>query len=592
MMYQTPTTDIAGLFDADQTSSFTDGAIPLTLCWTITLLRDRMQLWNSEYRLLPALAVSALIVFGGSSSAAPPMPEQIRALAGSAALAARPASPCYDERAWLERFYASRGYAPAWGGGDAVLTTEALDLLGKASEHGLAPADYANDAPPGDAARFDTGLTLALLRYLAELHVGRVRSPYNIGAGQACLGGYDPVAMLRDALARRQLSAAVDAAAPTLPLYRRLVGSLERYRGLASRPHVPLPPLAPGQRSLLPGAEYAGQHQLRDRLRLLGDLQDDEADQASDQYEPSLTAALKRFQDRHGLDPDGRLGRQTLAALNVPFASRMRQIELSLERLRWLPELPAGPVIAINLPSYRLWAYRTDGAAVPPALAMRVIVGKAARNQTPQFIGHLRHLEFNPYWNLPASIVRAEIVPAQAGNAHYLAEHDMELVDARGATPGLGEAAALAALRSGSLRVRQRPGSQNPLGALKFALPNSMNIYLHGTPAQPLFQAMRRDFSHGCIRLEDPAALAAFVLADQPDWTADAIAAAMAPGATRTVPLRKAVPVILFYATALVDERGRVLFPSDVYQLDAALERALAARRRPEQRKAEAPQRP
>jgi murein L,D-transpeptidase YcbB/YkuD len=547
-----------------------------------------MHLWNSECRWLPALAASALVTLGGACTAAPPVPEQIRAQAGGAVHADRPASSCYDERAWLERFYAPRGYAPVWG--DAALTAEALDLLGKASEHGLAPADYAYDAPPGDAARFDAGLTLALLRYLAELHAGRVRSPYNVGARQACLGGYDPVAALRDALAGRQLSAAVDAAEPTLPLYRRLVGSLERYRGLVSRPWVPLPP--PARKSIAPGEDYAGLQQLRDRLRLLGDLADDDTAQASEQYGPSLAAALKEFQDRHGLAPDGRLGRQTLAALNVPLAARVRQIELSLERLRWLPELPAGPVIAINLPSYRLWAYRTDGATVPPALAMRVIVGKAARNQTPQFIGHLRHLEFNPYWNLPASIVRAEVLPAQAGNAHYLAEHDMELVDARGATPALAEAAALVALRSGSLRVRQRPGPQNPLGAVKFVLPNSMDIYLHGTPARLLFQSTRRDFSHGCIRLEDPAALAAFVLADQPDWTADAIAAAMAPGATRTVPLRKAVPVILFYATALVDERGRALFPSDVYQLDAALERALAARRAPQQRKAEASQRP
>jgi murein L,D-transpeptidase YcbB/YkuD len=223
---------------------------------------------------------------------------------------------------------------------------------------------------------------------------------------------------------------------------------------------------------------------------------------------------------------------------------------------------------------------------------MRVIVGKAARNQTPQFIGHMRHLEFNPYWNLPASIVRAEIIPAQSRDARYLADHDMELVDARGATHAPAEDGALAAMRSGSLRVRQRPGTQNPLGAVKFALPNSMDIYLHGTPARLLFQATRRDYSHGCIRLEDPAALAAFVLADQPEWTAEAITAAMAPGATRTVQLRKTVPVILFYATALVDDRGRALFPGDVYQLDAALERALATRRAPAQRIAEVSQRP
>jgi murein L,D-transpeptidase YcbB/YkuD len=180
--------------------------------------------------LLPALAASALIMLTGTCAAAAPVSEQIRALAGSAVQADRSASSCYDERAWLAHFYAPRGYMPAWDRGDAAQTAEALDLLAKASDHGLAPGDYANEVPPGDPARFDTGLTMAQLRYLAELHAGRVCSPYNTGTRQVCLGGYDPVTALQDALIRRQMSAAVDAAEPWLPLYRRLIGSLERYR--------------------------------------------------------------------------------------------------------------------------------------------------------------------------------------------------------------------------------------------------------------------------------------------------------------------------------------------------------------------------
>jgi murein L,D-transpeptidase YcbB/YkuD len=520
----------------------------------------------------------AALLFAAQCAWGQPAPERIRSLAGDYAHAGRAAASPYDEHDWLERFYGPRGYAPAW---TPAAATQAKDLLAKAGEHGLPARDYdvralaarmharggnaADDAPDEDAA-----LTLALLRYLADLHVGRIRS------GFAQARAADPVPLLRRALLEQQLAQAVDAAEPRLALYVRLKATLAEYRKLALQPMTPLPAVSSG-RAIEAGAGYGGARELGARLALLGDLAPElagtQAGTQADTYSAELSQAVRRFQDRHGLGADGKLGPQTLAALNVPLAARVRQIELSLERLRWLPDLSAGPFIAVNLPSFRLWAFNTVDS--PPVLATRVIVGKAVNTQTPLFTGTLRYIEFNPYWNVPSSILRAEIVPALLRDPEYLVRNDMEVV---GAGSQHVNPATLAALRAGSLRVRQRPGPRNALGAIKFALPNAMNIYLHSTPARELFARSRRDFSHGCIRVEDTVALANFVLTGQAGWTGEAVAAAMAPGANRTVQLQATMPVVIFYTTAIIDLDGRPLFPDDVYRLDTALERSLAAR--------------
>ena len=527
---------------------------------------------RQQYIQLGRCALAALL-FAAQCAWAGAAPERIRALAGDYARASRAADAPYDERAWLERFYGARDYAPAW---TAAAAAQARDVLAKADEHGLPAQDYDPRAlasrmharggvAADDAADQDAALTLALLRYLADLNAGRIRTDF------AAARVVDPVPLLQHALAERNLAAAVDAAEPRLAIYQRLKATLAEYRKLAMQPAPPLPAL-PSKRAIEAGDAYAGARELAARLVLLGDLAPD-AGAPDDTYSDELAQAVKRFQDRHGLDADGKLGRQTLAALNVPLASRVRQIELSMERLRWLPDLSAGPFIAVNLPSFRLWAFKAADAA--PVLATRVIVGKAVRTQTPLFIGTLRYIEFNPYWNVPSSILRDEIVPALLRDPGYLVKNDMEVAGSGAQTV---DAATLAALRAGSLRVRQRPGPKNALGGIKFALPNTMNIYLHSTPARALFARSRRDFSHGCIRVEDTEALANFVLGGQAGWSGEAIAAAMAPGASRTVQLKAPMPVVIFYTTAIIDRDGRPLFPADVYRLDGVLERSLAAR--------------
>jgi murein L,D-transpeptidase YcbB/YkuD len=345
---------------------------------------------------------------------------------------------------------------------------------------------------------------------------------------------------------------------------------LERYRELAQAPQSALP--AP-PRKLGPGARYAAVAELHARLVRLGDLGADVPAPEGQLLDEDLAQGIKAFQSRHGLAENGLLDRDTVAALNVPLPERVRELELTLERLRWLPDFAPGPLVAVNLPTYRLWAFDTTRPG-EPILEMRVIVGAAIKTPTPLFVGQMRYLDFNPYWNVPRSITLKEIIPKLERNHGYLAASGMEVVGQGAATSTAGEAT-IEALRAGKLRVRQRPGPKNSLGAVKFAMPNPMDIYLHATPLRELFKRTRRDLSHGCIRVERPAELAQFVLRDQPEWDREAIDAAMAPGPTRRVDLDAPVPVVIFYATALAARDGRALFGRDIYHRDPLLEQAL-----------------
>lgn len=515
-----------------------------------------------------AFALCAAVALVPRHSLAQPVPAAIHALATQAARSSATPSGPYDERGWLERFYAPRKYAPAWNPSTAGA---ALWVLRQAALQGLDPLDYDADAlrrrlDAGQAgsARFDVALTAAMLRYLADLRVGRVRSDYHTRLPDARLKQYDPVERLRTGLAAGRLQAAVQAAEPQYQQYARAKAALANYRALARQPWpaLPRPPA-----KVAPGGAYAAAQALHARLVLLGDLPADAAPPAEGVYDEGLEEGVRRFQARHGLDEDGVLGRGTVDALNVAPARRMRQLELTLERLRWLPDVGAGPLIMVNLPTYRLWAIPGGADAAP--LEMRVVVGTAVKTETPLFVGQMRYLEFNPYWNVPRSILAKEILPKMARNPAYLAQNEMETVP-------LG--ASVADLKAGRARLRQRPGPKNSLGAIKFAMPNPMDIYLHSTPAREAFERSRRDLSHGCIRVEHPAALAQYVLGSQRKWNADAIQLALQPGPTRHVDLARPIPVVMFYATAVVDTTGAARFAPDIYGRDAQLQRLLALR--------------
>ncbi len=468
---------------------------------------------------------------------------------------------------------------------------QAAGILDGAALDGLEPRDYdadglrralgqAADGPPlapEAAASLDERLTAAMQRYLADLHGGRV-DPGTIHEKFAPAPDrqFDPSRLLRAAIAGQDLPEAVRQAAPSFPLYASLRAALSRYRALAGHPawQAPLPPL-PG-RKLVPGQAYAGLPVLAQRLIALGDLP--AATPVPERYQGELVESVKAFQVRHGLEADGAIGAGTFAQLNAPLAGRVRQIELTLERLRWTPLLEGPRMIVVNVPEFVLRAYEIHGGAIQVKAEMKVIVGKALDTRTPLFKEDMRFIEFSPYWNVPPSIARAETVPRLRRDPGYFERQGFEFVSGEGKVITTLSAASLDAVQRGQLRIRQRPGPMNALGDIKFVFPNNENIYLHHTPTPQLFARDRRDLSHGCIRVEAPVALAGFVLQDTPGWTEARIREAMEKGESSTLRLRQPLPVVLAYGTAIVKADARVYFFPDIYGLDRVLDEALRQR--------------
>lgn len=479
------------------------------------------------------------------------------------------------------------------GGRPDPQARQAVELLAAAATHGLEPQDYnakellqsVNQASqgatpePATIARIEPALTAAMERYLADLHTGRIDPQrIHLNFDSPRLDKFDPQIYLRDAVAQQRLALAAQEAAPRLPLYEQLRKALAHYRALGDHPAwgQPLPPL-PGARrgeggKLQPGQAYAGVDLLAQRLAAVDDLAPNLPLPA--RYEGALVEAVKAFQQRHGESADGVIGKATLAQLQVTPVARVRQIELMLERLRWTPLMQGPRMIVINIPEFKLRAYEVQDGRIIVRQEMKVIVGKALDKRTPLFDENMRFIEFSPYWNVPPSIARAEIVPRLRRDPGYLAREGMEFVSSDGAVDRAPTAAKLGAVLAGQSRIRQRPGPKNALGDIKFVFPNRDNIYLHHTPATQLFGRDRRDFSHGCIRVEQPVALAKFVLQGMPEWTEDRIRQAMSRGESATLRLTEQVPVLIAYGTTLVKE-GRVYFFDDIYGLDRVLNAAL-----------------
>ncbi|MCU0941523.1 MAG: L,D-transpeptidase family protein [Hydrogenophaga sp.] len=483
--------------------------------------------------------------------------------------------------------------APAW---TPLLARQALALLTAAGEHGLDPADYGVEAlarelpgalggPPGQLALSGpvAALNNAFLRYLRHLAFGRV-DPRQVHHrfSVAPRAGFDPAQALSAALASGRLDDAVRAALPPMPVYRQLQLALAALRALGNHPAwaVGLPPLPVprGARAgkLEPGQPWAGLPLLAQRLALLGDLPANlPVDSAvPERLEGPLLAALQAFQQRHGLAADGVIGPGTMAALEVSPADRARQVELGLERLRWTPLMHGPRMVVVNIPEYVLRAYEVIDGRIRLRLNMRVIVGKAMDHETPLFDERMRSIEFSPYWNVPPSIARAETVPRLRRDPGHWDRQGFEFVAPDGSVDTVLSRNKLDAVLAGRLRIRQRPGPANALGDVKFVLPNQNHIFLHHTPSVGLFARERRDFSHGCIRVEDPVALARFVMDGMPGWDEARIRSQMALGTSTHVALQQPLPVVIAYGTVLVKD-GRTHFFSDVYGHDARLQAAI-----------------
>ncbi len=483
------------------------------------------------------------------------------------------------QRNEIRSLYAGLNYQTVWlkDGKPTARTRDIVQVLRQADAKGLDPADYDGELwdarirawDENSAVRFDLGLTICVARYLSDLRFGRGENAiYTTASNQG--EGLLPV-LLERAAHDPDLSLTLREVEPPFGGYWRALDALRRYRMISEMDDGALLPST--DTPVEPGSRYPGLAQLAYRLELLGDLK---APANIEIYESPLVEAVRHFQMRHGLLEDGRIGKATLAELNTSIRTRIRQLELTLERWRQVPHAFAKPPIIVNIPEFHLYAL---GASYESELEMRVVVGKAVRLETPLFRGDLKEVIFHPYWNVPLSIQRQELIPELLRDAAYVSKHDFEIVTPQGTpmTPEMTKET-IANLKAGKLRLRQRPGPQNPLGSVKFVFPNAHDVYMHDTPSHALFAASRRDFSHGCIRVEDALGLAEWVLRDDPQWTRDRISSAMSGTETMSVTLRATIPVLIVYGTAVVKKNGDVHFLRDIYGQDRELEKQLASR--------------
>lgn len=470
----------------------------------------------------------------------------------------------------------------------SVQATRVLDAMHDAKAFGLEPDDYELNLPAAHADervqhRFDTEMSAATARFVKDLHGGRI-DPRSVGfhLTPATPASFDPARAARELAASPDVAATLDAFEPRPVPYKRLKSALAKYRSLSQTlGSIQLPVPA---RSIDGGTEYAGAPQLRQLLRALGDYAaDSSVVDESLKIDPSLAAAIRHFQRRHGLDEDGVVGARTFAALSTPLGRRVEQIELSMERWRWL-SATGRPNIVVNIPQFMLIALPREQDGADDPLEMRAIVGQTyPHTRTPVFTTAITQVVFQPYWDVPSSILHRELLPRFRANASLLDRYQMEIVQGAGDDARVIAASsdAIQRLAAGQLRLRQRPGPLNALGPVKFVMPNPYTVYLHATPERALFERSQRTFSHGCIRVSEPSALAAYVLRDAPgDWNAQAIDAAMCGTETLRIHLLKPVRVVVFYSTAMATQSEGVLFFEDVYGHDRKLQELLDARRR------------
>jgi murein L,D-transpeptidase YcbB/YkuD len=493
----------------------------------------------------------------------------------------------------LPELYKARDFRPIWcaATGPRSLATDLLDAIRDAEQHALIPYDYHLDTLTGlmDDARFlvepmrrpdtefladlDVLLTDAFLMYASHLFAGRVNPETIHTEWVAHLRRADLVRALEGGLASGRMKEALEQLAPPHRGYAGLRRHLTEYRRIVAAGGWPTMPDGP---SLRPGDVNPHVSVLRQRLRITGDLTTCTTAEPQ-RFDPDLEAAVRRFQGRHGLEVDGVVGRRTRAALNVTAEARVRQIELNMERWRWLPHDLGPRHVLVNIAEYQLTVVESGSDVV----IMRAIVG-ADHRRTPVFTGTMTYLVINPFWNIPPRIARQDILPRVRADVGYLREYSIRVLadwraDAPEIDPETIDWSRVSAARL-PFRFRQDPGPANALGRIKFMFPNKFHVYLHDTPTRDLFARVRRGFSSGCIRVERPLELAEFVLRDDPVWDREAITDAIDSGQRHIIPVPDPLPVHLLYWTASVNDRGLLHFRDDIYDRDRPLHEALQER--------------
>jgi murein L,D-transpeptidase YcbB/YkuD len=408
----------------------------------------------------------------------------------------------------VDALYKTTNYTPLWLGNSQNIV-DVLAVLSNAAAQGLNPEDYSTAAlqqklpviqllkpeSSADLALYDTALTVSLVRFLHDVHYGRI-NPHSLAFNikLRTKKDVDFSQVIKTAINEGKITQLAQTIEPNLQQYRQLRSALATYR------------------------------------------------------EPVIAA--QSSEKPHKKNKTNKI---------VNPAERITKIELAMERLRWLPETTAGQSIIVNIPAFQLWAIDATEQTNTSILNLNVVVGKALKNQTPIIMADMNSVEFMPYWNVPPSILKKEILPKLANNPGYLSGQNMEVVS----------------LKGGGMRVRQRPGGKNALGRIKFIFPNSEGVYLHDTPSKSLFSRTRRDFSHGCVRVQNPSALAQFVLRNQEGWTQERISATLQNSTHHQVSLKTTIPVLFFYTTAFYEQNDKLTFYSDIYGHDATLLAAL-----------------
>lgn len=538
---------------------------------------------------IPALAEQPAILVGPTLSAA-----GVSALHGIVDSASNADLRWPDFKPYkteVAKFYEVNDYSLAWVQNGRVRPQglAVIELLEKANTKGLEPEDYDGlrwqnrllkldqGASEQDLVSFDTALTVSAMRYIRAIHCGRV-NPEEFKFQLDVEGHQLPLA---EFLQARVLNASDPAAEiqklePPFLRYRELLALLPVYEGYAKQNDGPKLPAS--SKTVRPGQPYSGVARLGSFLQVIGDIPPGvQLDPNATIYEGALVDGVKHYQDRHGETPTGNLDARTINELNTPPAARIRQIKLTLERWRWLPHSFSHPPVVVNLPEYRLRAMNPDGTI---AFYKNVIVGKAYGHKSPVFEKEIQYVVFRPYWDVPPSIQRNEIVPRIQKDSNYIAKHNFEVVTSKGevVTDNQVSPEVLESIKSFHLMVRQKPGPTNSLGLVKIIFPNPENVYLHGTEAPELFSLDKRDLSHGCIRVEKPADLVAWVLRNNPGWDLERVKATMNGDKDNLqVNLVTRIPVLIVYGTAVVNEENQIRFFDDIYGYDAELEKALAA---------------
>jgi murein L,D-transpeptidase YcbB/YkuD len=495
----------------------------------------------------------------------------------------------------LSNFYEKRHYIQVWSQDNGSLTPQAdqlIHIIENAELDGLTSGDYhlgllkslhseinqslvqKQPIDPGKQADLDVLLTDAFLLFSSHLLSGRV-TPNDVDSTWLF---FDPVSDMEGILNSNayasQIETFFDGLRPANIAYYRLRDALQHYAGIQKKEGWPsIPPGPP----LKMGDNNDRVEKLRKRLIVTEDISSSSRDVKASVFDESLMKGVQHFQRRHGIEPNGVAGPSTLAALNVPIEGRMQQIELNLERWRWIPHDLGSRYILVNIADYSL-AVVEDQTTV---LEMRVVVGKTYR-RTPVFSEKMKYLVLNPFWNVPFKIAVEDKLPLIRKNPMYLSQHHIKVFEngsenAPEINPVLIDWFRVNAANF-PYRLRQDPGPSNALGQIKFMFPNKFAIYLHDTPQRSLFKRTTRDFSSGCIRIEKPVDMATYLLRNDPQWPRQRITDTLKSGVTTVVYIKDPIPVHLLYWTAWVTEDGIVHFVNDIYDRDPPLSKALKAK--------------